>query len=476
MGSRTTTPLTMGDPLTHENLAQHYQATRHLKGPVSIFGIDKCEYVPIDHPPTIPDSVVADEVTSPIINTIGPEANNLDAQLEIRLVNYKCIKDLIVSDIGDILLRYKHQLYVELVKLWSIRHPKEVIFSMSIQKGSVRDYWRSAREWLLKKIEWQAYITPEDDTMTMIREAIQKGPHAWDADERFYMTLTDPAESNALKRLKHALLLVLQHKYAVRFQETLGKLETEAFEVSLKAIGDSKTQWDLVTEEDVNQWGTLTRMLGRGELCYSDKVACPVRLSYFETHDVEKKCSVCLADFADITIDNEIEAVCNDYPVKLKGCGHIIGKNCLHEWLRVAYLAPDAYHGDNHRFNCPLCRRPVSFWSTTDIPIFMRKHIGHGIGSLKAQKWRMRVNQCQASIRALMNAEIILEELNRLVDHDIVCNSRVAAMDARKAFLKMHEDRVKDEKLMWGFGGQERLWKSSLNLWNGRITGEGQDR
>ena len=79
-------------------------------------------------------------------------------------------------------------------------------------------------------------------------------------------------------------------------------------------------------------------------------------LSSSERNSIDKDDAICTLCFEPFLFGKNPEI-----PIKLKGCGHIFGMNCILKWL-----SPFARKGHN---SCPECREPVvDHWDRIDLP------------------------------------------------------------------------------------------------------------
>jgi hypothetical protein len=152
-----------------------------------------------------------------------------------------------------------------------------------------------------------------------------------------------------------------------------------------------------------------------------------------------------------------IEDLLADYPVRIKYCGHIIGKRCLETWMKTPKIDEAKFP---HR-TCPFCRAKLEGVKPPGIPCALTPQYQGNIralGTLRELMWGydLEAPQCLDTILACMSEEIACEELATIASEK--------ALRRESDFLKEKLERLNKEKWAWGFRGNG-IWAKVREEW-----------
>ncbi|KAF2023674.1 hypothetical protein EK21DRAFT_118545 [Setomelanomma holmii] len=316
-----------------------------------------------------------------------------------------------------------------------------------------------ACEWLVSVLQSHMRLLGREHEMRMFRFAIEKelaGAQAdWSDMERLYMVLTNFKGADAGQGLKMAFIWVLQ----LNFADTLGpmgKLAAQRCEARERVL-----QRDSQVEE------TRVKIIDRLHEIKVDHFACAVPLSCLRPRpdvidDNEGSCPVCQNSYSDLG-GNTAQELLSDYPVRIKYCGHIIGKACLERWIMTPKIDVAKYP---HR-TCPLCRVKIEGVRAPSVSSGLNLHLKRDRRAMEnlrelADGWDMEYEECLETIVACMSAEIAGEELLALIDRQK--GKTRWGFEKDEKILRETMEGVNKEKWAWGFRG-DHAWRQLRDEW-----------
>lgn len=320
-----------------------------------------------------------------------------------------------------------------------------------------------ARTWLSRILLLQARHFPKENLIRILRFGIEKDSSKWTDMERLYMMLTNGDEDEAEYRLDDAFATVIHFQYASRHETVLIKLK-ELDEHNKRSL--SKRQMVAIDEDldiVVARIGRKAKEANVAHFTCAVPVDATVSASSSEN---PLECPICRNDALDLD-SFPVDEIINDYPVKIKHCGHIIGKECLEQWMRTPLIneAINPYH------TCPACRVRLEFGDDeedpVDVPEWIQEHTYYHRNPHHLQhKLRLDEEECHKAILDLLSDEIATEEMlgeiNRRVQAGIGDKSRLTkakvSMERRMAMLQI-------EKKIWGFEREPEMWKKTRAEW-----------
>ncbi|KAH7079614.1 phosphatase 2C-like domain-containing protein [Paraphoma chrysanthemicola] len=269
-----------------------------------------------------------------------------------------------------------------------------------------------AQKWIISILTGHATLLRKEDEIRMFRSAVEKelasASDGWTEMERVYMILTN-FDSDATQGLKAAFIDVLHLNVADRL-DGVGKLVAqrhEAVQHTLKRTGEAEA--------------TRVKIIERMRDIKVDHFACAIPLSSLKSHpdvvdDNQGCCPVCQNSYTDLSA-NTTQDLLADFPVRIKHCGHTIGKACLEQWMITPKIAAAKYP---HR-TCPMCRVKIEGVRSPPPPPALRRHIQmnrRGNETLREMlyNWDMEVEDCLETIVACMSVEIACEEVLALIE------------------------------------------------------------
>jgi hypothetical protein len=171
---------------------------------------------------------------------------------------------------------------------------------------------------------------------------------------------------------------------------------------------------------------------------------------------------VCQKSYSDLAA-NTAQDLLSDFPVRIKHCGHIIGKACLERWMVTPKIDAAKYP---HR-TCPLCRVKIEGVPAPPVPTGLRDHMNMNRRANETLRelfygWDMEVEECLDTIVACMSVEIACEEVLAIIKRQK--GKTRWGYEADENMLKDKMEQVNRQKWVWGFRG-ERVWRQLRNEW-----------
>lgn len=289
-----------------------------------------------------------------------------------------------------------------------------------------------------------------------IEKEMQGRTHDWSDIERFFMAVTDPSLTSYGERLAAASDVALQRDFVNRLAAVKDKSHEHLERDRRAKTANGKA-------EDIR-----TSIINRIKTERIDHFACAVPLSTVqtmrETGDQEVSCPICHNSFTDAQTFS-IEELLADYPVRIKYCGHIVGKACLEQWMDTPKIDEAKYP---YR-SCPLCRIKIEGVPVPAVPATVRNHINTDMkASANRRKLEemsdceVELEECLDAISACMSEEIASEEL--LAELTRRVSGSDAKLYAQRGFLREKLERLVMERWTWGFRGNT-VWKKTRDEW-----------
>ncbi|KAI4677112.1 uncharacterized protein J4E88_006919 [Alternaria novae-zelandiae] len=320
----------------------------------------------------------------------------------------------------------------------------------------------AARRWLLGMLDCHDRTMTREHEIRMFRFAVEKQMEEREKDwtdlERLYMTLANSNLASPQERLQAAFVTVLHFDYPQRrrdVDEVAQKLDER-----LKRASDM----DAVLDE------TRDIIVARTELTNVDHFACAIPLSLLTVtadnasvvDDNAGCCPICQLSYTSFQ-DSSILQLLGDYPVRIKQCGHIIGKSCLEQWMRTPKIDEAKYP---HR-TCPCCRVKIEGVKSPSVPRGLHDHLKTDRRAMETVRellygYDMDLEECLSAISACVSEEIACEELA----------AELGRNDGEQddQILKDKLANLEKEKRAWGFRGNG-IWKRLRDEWmNSGVT------
>jgi hypothetical protein len=316
-----------------------------------------------------------------------------------------------------------------------------------------RNTLQRAHLWLDDVLTSHVKLLKREHYMRMFRSAIEKemagAKQQWTSMEKLYMALTDPSTQDPVQRLQMTLSMINELNFAEQLTE-----------VSKRAKQRS---------EGVQRATTLNQdaIVDRTRDMKIDHFACAIPLATLKLRadvidDNEGCCPICQNSYTDLST-NTLPDLLADYPVRIKYCGHIIGKACLEQWMSTPKIDEAKYP---HR-TCPLCRVKIEGVPAPAYPRSLRAHIKTNRIATEtlrelAYGWDMEIDECLDTIATCMSEEIACEEL-LVVIKNMEGRTRWGYENDEK-LLEDKLEKLKEERWVWGFGG-DRVWRRMRDEW-----------
>ncbi|KZM19966.1 protein serine/threonine phosphatase [Ascochyta rabiei] len=321
---------------------------------------------------------------------------------------------------------------------------------------------KKARDWIFHTLCWHfhKYHTAKARNKVFLRSAIEKEMRGraeeWSDQERFFMAVTDVKLDTWVERLKTAFQVALQGDFANRLAPVENKA-SQHLERSRRAK---------ITGRKADE--IRTRIVDRMQTERVDHFACAVPLSSIEhirgRSGPESTCPICHHSFTNMHAYS-IEELLADFPVRIKYCGHIIGKSCLEQWMDTPKIDEAKYPNRS----CPLCRVKIEGVPAPTVPTQTNNHIRKNLTAIVNRRKLEEMSECELdfeecldAISACKSEEIAAGELMAMISRQD--NQPRTKLEVQGAFLQEKLETLKMERWTWGFRNN-MAWKKSRDEW-----------
>ncbi|KAL1799233.1 hypothetical protein ACET3X_003270 [Alternaria dauci] len=323
--------------------------------------------------------------------------------------------------------------------------------------GEVDQEAEAARLWLLGILKCQDRVMSRQHELGMFRRAVEKEMNDrqedWTDIERLYMALTDRDLATSEERLRATFMVVFHFNYAGRRNDVseAGAKLTERLQRS--------------SGMDAQLLETRERIAQRTELMEVDDFACAIPLTLLVqtannasiVDDNDGCCPICQNSYTSHA-DRPIEELLADYPVRIKYCGHIVGKACLEQWMRTPKIEEAKYPFRT----CPHCRTKIEGVKSPPVPEGLLTYLKTDRRAMETVReltygYDMDLEECLGAISACMSEEISCIQLL----------SEVKWTENEKKDKRVLEDKLASlskEKWAWGFRG-DGIWAKLRAEW-----------
>jgi hypothetical protein len=270
------------------------------------------------------------------------------------------------------------------------------------------------------------------------------------------MGLTNPNIPDPRLRLNAALIKVLHQGFPDNL-EHVSRLATQRVDAR-----------DRVAAHGTEALQTHVKIARRAENNMVDGFACAIHLSELKPRSgvVDENqgcCPICQNSYTDLST-NTAQDLLSDFPVRIKYCGHIVGKGCLEQWMDTPKIDEAKYP---HR-TCPLCRVKIEGVQVPRVPDGLLRHVTttdrRAQDTLKEMLygWDLDVEECLDSILACMSEEIAIEQLRGIITEERSKSGKLFEEEDKMLMQKLEE--LREEKWVWGFRG-DGVWKGLREQW-----------
>ncbi|CAO2647388.1 Nn.00g083100.m01.CDS01 [Neocucurbitaria sp. VM-36] len=320
-----------------------------------------------------------------------------------------------------------------------------------------------ARRWLFQMLNWHGLSFDREREVRMFRAMAEKemaseeNEPAWTEMERVYMALTDYTLASPEERLQAAFALVLQLNFAERLKDVKDRARMSTQRIIRASAMDSAID---ETRDKIAQKAMIV-----------DHIACAVPFSSI-TPSVNPAvvdyhagcCAICYSSCTALSTSS-ISDLLADFPVRIKHCGHIIGKACLEQWMDTPKIQ-EARYTDR---TCPMCRIKIGGAKHTMMlrgVIDRLKHERRAIDTVKdlAYFWDMDSLGIVEAIARTMSEEIACEELMGEIKRRRSELGDDKAFEKEEVYLKERMNELSKEKWAWGFRG-DAAWRPLRDFW-----------
>ncbi|USP72836.1 hypothetical protein yc1106_00110 [Curvularia clavata] len=303
----------------------------------------------------------------------------------------------------------------------------------------------AARQWLLVVLECQGMIMAQDQEIRVITLAIKKQLKGlqteWTDKERLYIALTEISLSSPRERLQAAHVLALHRNLMERLQDI-----SKAAAIHNERMQRKPHDTDGFLE-------VLQGIMDRAHASVVDHFACAIPLSQLSDasdptvmDDNAMCCPICQHSYSNLS-EFSVEELLDDYPVRIKHCGHVVGKACLERWMDTPKIDEAKYP---YR-TCPLCRVKVEGVKDPAAPRGLKEHLKKDRRAMEALfeltfGFGMDREDSVVALLSCMSEEIACTELLHEVEHNGGDKESVMVLTEKL-------EELQQEKRVWGFRG-----------------------
>lgn len=345
------------------------------------------------------------------------------------------------------------------IKLEDMSHSTLSRDDMDVAMEGTQADLSKAQEWVNDVLICHSRLFTRANYAQLLQSAVTKellgAKERWTEVEKFYMILTDPEVPDPKQRIYGAVAMAQDCKLAERLENirSIAKQRYEAQQRTSKLDGDMNDIRIKIAEQ--------TRDIK------IDHFACAIPLASLASHpDVidenEGACPVCQNSYTDLSL-NTVPELLADAPVRIKYCGHIIGKACLEQWMSTPKIDQAKYP---HR-TCPLCRVKIEGTTPPSPPAGLRAHVKTDRRATETLKelvygWDMDLTECLETITKNMSEEIACEEVLNLLNG--LPEKAMQGYDSDTKLLQEKMGKLKAERRVWGFKGN-LVWMQLRDEW-----------
>jgi len=318
---------------------------------------------------------------------------------------------------------------------------------------------KQARDWLVDVLASHVKLLGREQGVRLFRSAVEKeltgAQNQWTDMEKLYMALTSFDTPQPEARLRTAFLMVLQLNFPERLAD-VRKLATERCE-AIQRVANVDAEINTVRASIVERMQSIK----------VDHFACAIPLATLKLRpdivdDNEGCCPVCQNSYTDLSTNTPQELFA-DFPIRIKHCGHIIGKGCLERWMSTPKIEEAKYP---HR-TCPMCRVKIEGVPAPTTPQSLRKHVKSDRRAMETLRellygWDIELDEALDAVVACMSEEICCEELLAVLK-----NAKGTTRWGYESDEKKLEERMailNKEKRAWGFRGNG-VWRPLRDEW-----------
>jgi hypothetical protein len=347
--------------------------------------------------------------------------------------------------------------------------PASTLRFLSMSDKEVEEEAIAAGKLLFGMLNCHDRTLGREHQMRLFRFAVEKQmagrKEHWTEMETLYMALTDPKLTSTEERLRAAfgVVLLLNLAESLRDVSKFAAVCTDRIERAINM--------DAELDEIRDQLVERTRSVK------VDHFACAIPLSLLTTtannvsvvDDNAGSCPICQNSYTALSTEPEpgeslqatseafrIEDLLADFPVRIKHCGHIVGKACLERWLMTPKIDEAKYP---YR-TCPLCRTKIEGVKTPEVPQALLKHLRADRRALDTVRelmsgYDIELSECLDLVVACMSEDIACKELLAEIG---------AGRDREEKVLSDKLAELRKEKWAWGFRG-DGVWSKLRDEW-----------
>ncbi|KAF2649139.1 hypothetical protein K491DRAFT_762601 [Lophiostoma macrostomum CBS 122681] len=371
-----------------------------------------------------------------------------DSQLSLRIDNLADILAVLKKDPQDALhlpATTKHLLQLLEACVWRPLLPASPPERSIPDTRSLLRTAHQTREWLMRLVLVQERFG-QRYFMNLFRTTLT-GNQDWNDMQKMYMVLTHPDLPNAMARLycTFAMCLSLGIAEANPFALEMVERYVEREEAT-KAKSANRSARDLASQRQ--------KIVEKSRVSMIDAFASAV----VPLQKTENECGVCRESYVD-SKNYDLDSSLADYPVRIKYCGHVVGKGCLETWVRLGSMDPARYP----YVTCPVCRTQITERRIPEICHGWLPLFAESTGLLNMRRLTgMRSEEMCKAIKMLINEEAAASQLllATTMPETSVDEKKAAEAEAalREALLE-----IRGQKKVWGF--TDEAWATMQRAW-----------
>ena len=325
-------------------------------------------------------------------------------------------------------------------------------FEQAIPSEELLPRAQNARKWLLQIINYQAHLD-RAYFVRLFRFILESESLNWTDLQRLYFALTKDSIGDATQRLRVAFSLCLHGNFAEIYKLELERLQQQ---IHLKSLPHS-------THLTPSILAARNKIAAKIDSSKVTIFACAVPLhpDIISAPESERTCPICRESYLDFN-NNLASDLLVDYPVRIKYCGHVLGKSCLEMWMST----PNKDLAKYPHKTCPFCRTQIE--DREDEPDLSQEIISRIENSRFVkqimQAMEMEVMDVVDAIKRCMGEEIAIKELQS----ELAKQKKVGIVDGKKAeaaekvLMKARKEGLL-ERAVWMI--PDELWERARETW-----------
>ncbi|KAH7396263.1 hypothetical protein BKA66DRAFT_606147 [Pyrenochaeta sp. MPI-SDFR-AT-0127] len=339
--------------------------------------------------------------------------------------------------------------------------PSQSPRSVALSDDEIMEEAARAQNWLLKLLSCHDRLLSREGEIRMFRCAVEKEiagqREKWSEMERLYMALTDNELTSPQTKLEAGCALVFQLNLAERLRDVSERA----------AIKTEQIQYAASMKAEASQIYETINM--RAQSMIIDHFACAVPLANIArtqtsiTDENAGCCVICQNSYTALSAFS-VPDLLSDYPVRIKHCGHIVGKACLEEWM----ITPKIEEAKYPYRTCPMCRVKIEGVEAPKMPDGLLKHLKTDQRAMETVRemyygWDLELTECLDVVVGTMSEEIAAEQLLAEIARERLQGKDNILFKTGEDYLRAKAETLKKQRWIWGFRGG--IWSQLRDEW-----------